>query len=183
MKYKTIGWDFRIDTDLFSFHIEPTEKQGFYAYHQEDRATLYCPNGKLSEDARFQSWLRNVIREILREQAKRTFPQRLQEWAKKTGLHYNKLGIHKTISKWGSYSSLGNLNLSLYLMLMDARYVDYTICHELCHSREMNHSPRFWSLLNTILGCDARLISKEMNSIVKQWYEQGDTRFLLISGK
>ena len=183
MRYDTIGWDFSIDTDLFTFRIAPVEQQGFSVRHRANEATLYCPVGKMSDSFDFQLWLRKAIREVLREQARRLFPPMLRMWSEKTGLHYHRLGIHMTSSKWGSYSSLGNLNLSVYLLLMDARFVDYTMCHELCHSVEMNHGAAFWSLLDSMLGCDARLLGKEMNGIVKQWYGQGDARCLLISGR
>ncbi len=183
MKTNTIGWDFSIETDLFVFRIEPVGQQGFTVSHRAGEATLYCPRDRMSDSFAFQLWLRKAIREILREQARRLFPSMLRSWSEKTGLHYRRLSIHMTSSKWGSYSSLGNLNLSAYLLLMDARFVDYTMCHELCHSREMNHGPSFWSLLDSTLGCNARLLGREMNATVRQWYRQGDARSLLVSGR
>ena len=175
-----ISWQFCIETDLLSFHIEQTEGKKFFIRSKKGASVLYCPLESFSEKPDFQRWLRQVICEMLRKQAKMIFPERLQAWSERSGLKYKSLFIHETMSKWGSYSSLKNLNLSLYLLLLDSRYVDYVMCHELCHSREMNHSSRFWTLLQSVYGSDARQRGKEMNKLVKSWYESGDARYALL---
>lgn len=50
-------------------------------------------------------------------------------------------------SNWGSCSSEGNVNLSTRLLFAPVEVQDYVIIHELAHLVEMNHSPRFWSLV------------------------------------
>ncbi|MCK5169492.1 MAG: M48 family metallopeptidase, partial [Bacteroidales bacterium] len=51
--------------------------------------------------------------------------------------------------------------LNLHLLRLPSHLIDYVIIHELCHTVEKNHGPRFWKLLDSILG-DAKKISKEL---------------------
>ncbi|MDD7251563.1 MAG: DUF45 domain-containing protein [Prevotellaceae bacterium] len=180
-RFRPIDSSFTIRTDLFHFDICETETPHFFCKGDIHHLTLYCPLGTKYDVGEFQIWFRKVIREVLRREAKAIFPSRLHQWSDRTHLTYKRLTIKCTSSKWGSYSSLGNLNLSLYLLLFDSRYIDYTMCHELCHSRELNHGPQFWQLLDSIMGNGSRQLQHEMNSQVKAWYEAGDPRYLLVS--
>lgn len=54
-------------------------------------------------------------------------------------------------SNWGSCSSEGNVNLSTRLLFAPVEVQDYVIIHELAHLVEMNHSPRFWSLVERFM--------------------------------
>ena len=181
MNFKPIDLSFTIDTDLFHLDVKEAETLHFHCRGEKGSITIFCPKDTQFDVGEFQSWFRKVVREALRREAKLIFPERLEKWSGKTGLKYKRLSIHCTSSKWGSYSSLGNLNLSLYLLLLDSRFVDYTMCHELCHSKEMNHGPRFWTLLESHLGPDARKLSREMARTARQWYKEGDPRYLLIT--
>ena len=62
------------------------------------------------------------------------------------------MSIHKTRGRWGSCSSRGNINLSLYLLLLPHHLQDLVMHHELTHLVEMNHSPRFHALLDEAVG-------------------------------
>lgn len=54
-------------------------------------------------------------------------------------------------SRWGSCSAQGTLTLNTHLIKAPRRCIDYVLCHELAHLREMNHGPRFYALLNQIM--------------------------------
>ncbi len=54
-------------------------------------------------------------------------------------------------SNWGSCSSSGNINLSTRLLFAPQPVIDYVIIHELAHTKEMNHSKRFWSLVEGVM--------------------------------
>jgi len=60
---------------------------------------------------------------------------------------YNKIKIKDNSSRWGSCSSKGNLNFSLYLVAFPMDIIDYVIIHELAHLKEFNHSKKFWEIV------------------------------------
>ncbi|MCL2662548.1 MAG: M48 family metallopeptidase [Oscillospiraceae bacterium] len=59
--------------------------------------------------------------------------------------------INNAKSRWGSCSSKKNINYSWRLILADDEVVDYVVVHELAHMLEMNHSNRFWAIVESIL--------------------------------
>lgn len=76
------------------------------------------------------------------------FSRRVQELNQ---LHFAKpikgIRFKNTSSRWGSCSNTGNLNFSTRLLFAPAEVIDYVIIHELAHLIEMNHSDRFWALV------------------------------------
>lgn len=87
----------------------------------------------------------------LAEQAKRVIPKRAEHYAKLMGVRYGRITIRRQRTRWGSCSSLGNLNFNCLLMLMPESVVDYVVVHELCHLKQMNHSPDFWREVEKII--------------------------------
>jgi len=99
--------------------------------------------------------------ERLRAEAKGYIPERVRILAVQHGFEFNQIRIKNMTSRWGSCSSQKNLNFSLHLMRLESKYIDYVILHELCHTREMNHGPRFWSLLESVYPL-AKEVDREM---------------------
>lgn len=62
-----------------------------------------------------------------------------------------RLRVKSLKSRWGSCSSGGNLSFNWQIILAPLEIVDYVVVHELCHLVHMNHSPTFWSLVESVL--------------------------------
>ncbi|HEY0791449.1 MAG TPA: SprT family zinc-dependent metalloprotease [Chthoniobacterales bacterium] len=89
--------------------------------------------------AMLQAWLRRRATDIL-------VPW-LDRLAEQTGLRCRKVAVRLQRSRWGSCSSRRHINLNARLLLVAPELVSYLIVHELCHTRELNHSNRFWNLV------------------------------------
>ena len=72
---------------------------------------------------------------------------RIDNISKKVKLHPKKTTIKSLKSRWGSCSSLKNINLNWKLIHAPINIIDYVIIHELCHLTHMNHSKQFWLLV------------------------------------
>ncbi len=83
----------------------------------------------------------------LADKALEIIPKRVEYYAKIMGVTYGRITIRNQVSHWGSCSAKGNLNFNCLLMLCPAEVMDYVVAHELCHLKEMNHSKKFWSLV------------------------------------
>ena len=88
--------------------------------------------------------------EALADQALAVIPERVRHFAPLVGVGYGRITIRNQHSRWGSCSAKGNLNFNCLLMLCPPEVRDYVVIHELCHRREMNHSPRFWAEVEKI---------------------------------
>ena len=86
----------------------------------------------------------------LRKKANEYIPERVAYYAPKVGVSYERIAIRCQRSKWGSCSSKGNLNFNCLLMLTPPEVIDSVVVHELCHRKEMNHSPKFYALVKSV---------------------------------
>ena len=92
--------------------------------------------------------LPNFSSEEVRQLANRALghiPPRVKYWAERMGISYGRITIRNQKTRWGSCSSVGNLNFNCTLVLAPPEVMDYVIIHELCHRKQMNHSPKFWA--------------------------------------
>ncbi len=110
---------------------------------------INMPVGADIEADMVQKALKRIVLKFLRMEAERVLPQKMDYWSKQCGFDYRSLKVDSAKSRWGCCSSHKDIKLSYYLLLLPERLVDYVIVHELCHTCEMNHGPRFKALLHS----------------------------------
>ena len=115
-------------------------------------------------DKNIQKSIREGIDKALRIEAQEYIPHRVKGLANKFGLKYSDVTVKNIKTRWGSCSSCNNLNFNIKLMMLPAELIDYVIMHELAHTIEKNHSHKFWSLLDELIGN-----SKKLNSDLKKY--------------
>lgn len=90
-------------------------------------------------------------KKLLMDRAKSVIPPRVHYYARTMGVTYGRISIRMQKTRWGSCSSDGNLNFNACLVNAPREIMDYVVVHELCHRKEMNHSPRFWAEVEKVL--------------------------------
>lgn len=116
-----------------------------WRYGQQIVASL--PEGRTLEEPEIEKALREVVISALRIEAKSYLPKRLAFLAKKYDYSYERVRFSHASGRWGSCSTTGTISLNIALMKLPFELIDYVIIHELTHTRQMNHSHEFWTLL------------------------------------
>lgn len=157
-----VDLNYRIDTAFFKLSLVSGKSAQFLAHSELGNMQIVCPPTADFADERLQEWLRKVIEEALRRNAKIILPPRLQELSTRAELPFESVQINSSRGRWGSCSSLKKINLSYFLLLLPPHLVDYVLLHELCHTREMNHGDAFWALLNRLTAGKALSLREEL---------------------
>ena len=106
---------------------------------------------------------------IIQATARKHLIDRLNFLSQQYGFNYNKVFIKNQKTRWGSCSGKNNINLNINLVRLPSELIDYTILHELVHTRVKNHSQQFWDQMDKLLG-DAKKLDRKLS----------DYSFLLI---
>lgn len=163
-----LGYDFEIATDLFRLSFEEGKLPTAHLRQSPGQAVVVLPRGFDFSRSAAQAWGNKVLASVLREHARLLLPPRLAKWAAEYGLRYNRLLIKNVRTRWGSCSTLGNINLSLWLLLAPSHLVDYVIKHELAHLRQMNHGPEFWREVDRMTAGRGRALEREMKDFSRK---------------
>jgi predicted metal-dependent hydrolase len=88
-----------------------------------------------------------AIERWYRREARRRLERICAREAEALGVSPRRISVRDQRTRWGSCSPSGSLSFSWRLLLAPLEVMDYVAVHELCHLRELNHSPAFWALL------------------------------------
>jgi predicted metal-dependent hydrolase len=95
--------------------------------------------------------VRALVVKWLREQAGAAIEERVQAYLPLLEVLPRTVRVREQKRRWGSCSAGGALNFNWRLILAPAGVLDYVVVHELCHLKELNHSPRFWACVAGVL--------------------------------
>jgi len=82
-----------------------------------------------------------------KEKAKEKIPPKVARFARQLGVEYNDILISDLQYRWGSCTLKGNLNFNWRHIKTPHFVINYVVIHELAHLLELNHSPRFWNIV------------------------------------
>ncbi len=95
--------------------------------------------------------IRDAVQSWLQRQAKRVFEERCAHFAPRLGVRVKRLGLSSAQTRWGSANANGSVRLNWRLIHFGLPVIDYVVAHELAHLRVMNHSPRFWDVVRSVM--------------------------------
>jgi predicted metal-dependent hydrolase len=95
--------------------------------------------------------IRDATQAWLMRQARRVFQERLNHFAPQLGVTWTRLSLSSASTRWGSASANGSIRLNWRLIHHRLDVLDYVVVHELSHLQVMDHSPRFWDTVKTVL--------------------------------
>ncbi|MDR1131771.1 MAG: M48 family metallopeptidase [Oscillospiraceae bacterium] len=123
----------------YPLEAKPGNRCGF------DDVRFYVPPGLSPEQ------VKSAAEQIYHMLAKRDLTAKVLDFAKQMGVMPTAVKINGATTHWGSCSVKKSLNFSWRLMMAEDDVIDYVVVHELAHITEMNHSARFWALVERIL--------------------------------
>lgn len=157
-----IDLNYRIDAEYFKLRLVTGERERFLSRSELGEMQIVCPPDADFSDKNLQAWLRKVIEEALKRNAKIILPPRLYQLSLRHNLPYKSVKINSSNGRWGSCSTRRSINLSCYLVLLPGHLIDYVLLHELAHTREMNHGEGFWALLDELTEGKAQSLRQEL---------------------
>jgi predicted metal-dependent hydrolase len=101
--------------------------------------------------------IRAAAQAWLMRQARQHFAVRLDHFAALLGVRWSSLRLSSARTRWGSARSDGSIRLNWRLLHYPPAVIDYVVAHELAHLRVMDHSPRFWATVASVVPDHAAL--------------------------
>ena len=95
--------------------------------------------------------IRDTVQAWLMRDARRHFTARLDHFAPQLGVRWTSLRLSNANTRWGSAKADGSIRLNWRLLHYRPAIIDYVVAHELAHLRVMDHSPRFWDTVATVV--------------------------------
>lgn len=114
--------------------------------------------------------IRDAVQAWLMRQAQQVFSERLDHFAPRLQVQWRKLSLSSAGTRWGSARSDGAIRLNWRLIHFERAVIDYVVAHELSHLRVMDHSPRFWDTVRSVVPDYAQLRSQLRDEALPRWH-------------
>ena len=113
--------------------------------------------------------VRDAVQAWLMRRAKELFTERLDQFAPQLGVTWRKLVLSSAGTRWGTAHADGLIRLNWRLIHFRLPVIDYVVAHELSHLRVMDHSPRFWETVRTVVPDYAELRGQLKDEALPPW--------------
>ena len=113
--------------------------------------------------------IRHAVQAWLMQQARLLFTERLDHFAPQLDVQWRQLSLSSAATRWGSASTSGAIRLNWRLPHFRPAVIDYVVVHELSHLRVMDHSPRFWATVGSVMPDHAALRRQLKDEATPRW--------------
>lgn len=113
--------------------------------------------------------IRDAAQAWLMRRARAHFEARLRHFAPSLGVQWRRLALSSASTRWGSAAADGSIRLHWRLIHFSPEVIDYVVVHELSHLRVMDHSPRFWETVGTVVPDYPQLRAQLRQQPLAQW--------------
>lgn len=121
----------------------PAGSRGYQAELDDEHLVLHMAPERILDP-------RPVLEQYLRGLAREHLPRRTEHWAARVERRPKRIIIGERTSRWGSCSPSGTISYCYRLVMAPPDVIDGIVAHELCHLRHLDHSKRFWRLLDEV---------------------------------
>ncbi len=111
-----------------------------------------------------QNLIARKVIQWYKKQALVDFTRRLEIFSSKLAVSFSSFNLSNAGSRWGSCNSRKEIRLNWRLLQAPPHIINYVVCHELAHLKEMNHSAKFWATVASIYP-DYKLAEKELKAL------------------
>jgi predicted metal-dependent hydrolase len=112
----------------------------------QGRLVATLPDGTKRSDL-----VRDAVIRWYKLNALRKIKEKVRRYSKNMGLEPKSVSIKTLKSRWGSCSPIGELDFNWIIVMAPNRVVDYVVVHELCHLKQLDHSPKFWKEVERVM--------------------------------
>jgi predicted metal-dependent hydrolase len=116
-----------------------------------------------------EAQIRDSVQAWLMRQAKTLFIERLNHYAPRLNVQWRKLSLSSAGTLWGTARTDGSIRLNWRLVHFRLPVIDYVVAHELSHLRVMDHSPRFWETVKTVVPNYSELRGQLKDEALPVW--------------
>ncbi|HET7673416.1 MAG TPA: YgjP-like metallopeptidase domain-containing protein, partial [Candidatus Saccharimonadales bacterium] len=138
--------------------IETDKKRASYSI-QPGSYIIYIPSAY--KEAKRKSVIEKYIKSLLKRECENRLVPLLERMAKNEKIRIKEIRVKSMKSRWGSCNHENVITLNSALVLVPVELAEYVLCHELAHTRHLNHGEKFWREVEKMLP-DYKIRRKRM---------------------